>query len=551
LASPRDFAPKKHNCGLILCSNPILITKARQKETFLVKNGMEDVMMEQDAIDYQYDSIDTRTDVSTGRWTSEEHNLFLLGLKKYNKQWKSIAELVKSRTVVQIRTHAQKYFQKLDKMRDGKNRSSSSYDFQDDDVKSSSRTSSISTMESGDGDFDFEQSSNDNDGEPYKRPRYNLASSPRSKRQVRACTLQHRAASVAVASATAAAASSSAKVQQQVASPPHATRSKRTSHSRRPSVVTMEEEDEDEEMLHVQVEEDEHIDRLHEVQMQANDDTGDGDFFHFVDEEEGCEGEQLDESILNLLDKIDWDANHNQQGLLPSRCPSPFMDSAASVSSSLESYCFAEVLPLLDFSASTVAVDLLSPMSTATASSSSSSSSVIYHNQQVIHQDHFLHVPMPPLPVQPVVQQEQERVAFAHVIQEIKQVFGGLQQRRQLEQPQQQCEVKDANVPPLPSIRALIAMTSSRMNVAPAGGTHGSLTPSSNTFCHYPMNMVGTGGGLMQGFHSNKQEMDLSLLAASTSSSGMIGFVQQSSSGSASRKRGRPPRSAPSSTSSI
>lgn len=38
----------------------------------------------------------------------------------YNKQWKQIAELVKTRTVVQIRTHAQKYFQKLDKMKDGK-----------------------------------------------------------------------------------------------------------------------------------------------------------------------------------------------------------------------------------------------------------------------------------------------------------------------------------------------------------------------------------------------------------------------------------------------
>lgn len=52
-----------------------------------------------------------------GRWTSEEHNLFLQGLKLYNKQWKLIADLVKTRTVVQIRTHAQKYFQKLEKGR--------------------------------------------------------------------------------------------------------------------------------------------------------------------------------------------------------------------------------------------------------------------------------------------------------------------------------------------------------------------------------------------------------------------------------------------------
>jgi SHAQKYF class myb-like DNA-binding protein len=50
---------------------------------------------------------------STGRWTSDEHDTFLEGLKKYGKEWKRIAGAVKTRTVVQTRTHAQKYFQKL------------------------------------------------------------------------------------------------------------------------------------------------------------------------------------------------------------------------------------------------------------------------------------------------------------------------------------------------------------------------------------------------------------------------------------------------------
>jgi SHAQKYF class myb-like DNA-binding protein len=54
---------------------------------------------------------------STGRWTSEEHRLFLQGLEQHGKGWKKIASLIKSRTVVQIRTHAQKYFQKLAKAR--------------------------------------------------------------------------------------------------------------------------------------------------------------------------------------------------------------------------------------------------------------------------------------------------------------------------------------------------------------------------------------------------------------------------------------------------
>ncbi|GAX16962.1 hypothetical protein FisN_5Hh340 [Fistulifera solaris] len=51
----------------------------------------------------------------TGRWTKAEHEAFLAGLKMYGKEWKKVAARVKTRTVVQTRTHAQKYFQKLHK----------------------------------------------------------------------------------------------------------------------------------------------------------------------------------------------------------------------------------------------------------------------------------------------------------------------------------------------------------------------------------------------------------------------------------------------------
>lgn len=51
----------------------------------------------------------------TGRWTREEHEAFLTGLQHYGKEWKKVAAKVKTRTVVQTRTHAQKYFQKMQK----------------------------------------------------------------------------------------------------------------------------------------------------------------------------------------------------------------------------------------------------------------------------------------------------------------------------------------------------------------------------------------------------------------------------------------------------
>ncbi|KAG2771663.1 hypothetical protein PC129_g12698 [Phytophthora cactorum] len=47
-----------------------------------------------------------------GRWTKREHELFLEGLQRFGKSWKKISSLVHTRTLVQIRTHAQKYLQK-------------------------------------------------------------------------------------------------------------------------------------------------------------------------------------------------------------------------------------------------------------------------------------------------------------------------------------------------------------------------------------------------------------------------------------------------------
>jgi hypothetical protein len=49
--------------------------------------------------------------------------MFLQGLEQHGKQWKVIAGMIGTRTVVQVRTHAQKYFQKME--RDGSNTSMS------------------------------------------------------------------------------------------------------------------------------------------------------------------------------------------------------------------------------------------------------------------------------------------------------------------------------------------------------------------------------------------------------------------------------------------
>jgi len=50
---------------------------------------------------------------NSGRWTNEEHDRFLQGLDMYGKKWTKVAEVVGSRSTVQVRSHAQKYFQKI------------------------------------------------------------------------------------------------------------------------------------------------------------------------------------------------------------------------------------------------------------------------------------------------------------------------------------------------------------------------------------------------------------------------------------------------------
>lgn len=62
----------------------------------------------------------TRLGINGGRWTLKEHEDFLVGLEKYGREWKKVASHISTRTSAQIRSHAQKYFAKLNKDFGGK-----------------------------------------------------------------------------------------------------------------------------------------------------------------------------------------------------------------------------------------------------------------------------------------------------------------------------------------------------------------------------------------------------------------------------------------------
>ncbi|XP_073276279.1 protein REVEILLE 8-like isoform X1 [Primulina huaijiensis] len=48
-------------------------------------------------------------------WTDDEHDKFLEALQLFDRDWKKIEDFVGSKTVIQIRSHAQKYFLKVQK----------------------------------------------------------------------------------------------------------------------------------------------------------------------------------------------------------------------------------------------------------------------------------------------------------------------------------------------------------------------------------------------------------------------------------------------------
>lgn len=52
---------------------------------------------------------------SAGRWTRDEHQAFLAGLKEFGREWKKVATRIPTRTSAQIRSHAQKYFSKIER----------------------------------------------------------------------------------------------------------------------------------------------------------------------------------------------------------------------------------------------------------------------------------------------------------------------------------------------------------------------------------------------------------------------------------------------------
>lgn len=50
-----------------------------------------------------------------GRWSAQEHDRFEKAMSLYGKDWKKVVEFVRTRSILQVRSHAQKHFLKQKK----------------------------------------------------------------------------------------------------------------------------------------------------------------------------------------------------------------------------------------------------------------------------------------------------------------------------------------------------------------------------------------------------------------------------------------------------
>lgn len=369
-----------------------------------------------------------------GRWTTEEHRLFLQGLQLHNKQWKLIADLVKTRTVVQIRTHAQKYFQKLEKLNQTKQRSDSVCTVDSAVIKAfsavsiPSRANSISSADSvhngqtsSEGESDGEHSPKSAEGASDLKITFPMV-------------LMTKQQSGGVAHERKKSGSFSSPRKRSRDSKPAGenlalNRSKRANNRSSSDISD-----------------------VTSVELALSNDPFD-DFLPFVDM-----NDELDHSLYHLMEKIDWHAEEQQ--LLAS-------------SSSLRASPFAVVAPGAPV------------MEAATASYGQLPTSTSYGAPVV-----SASAPAPgstPYPFQQlsIVTAVEPKVVYSSVLDEFKLLIN-----RCLSE----CE-GNASYPPstvicqqLPSLRALTAMSSSGIKVP--CGNYSYLTPMNSAYYQYPI-----GGG--------------------------------------------------------
>ncbi len=82
-----------------------------------IKNGGN---IENKSLELNEDENDNNNNIINGRWSQKEHLLFIKGCLLYGNNWKEVQNYIQTRSCSQIRSHSQKYFNKLNKKYENK-----------------------------------------------------------------------------------------------------------------------------------------------------------------------------------------------------------------------------------------------------------------------------------------------------------------------------------------------------------------------------------------------------------------------------------------------
>ena len=91
-----------------------------QYHPYLESNIKNDGNIENESLELNEDENDNNNNIINGRWSQKEHLLFIKGCLLYGNNWKEVQNYIQTRSCSQIRSHSQKYFNKLNKKYENK-----------------------------------------------------------------------------------------------------------------------------------------------------------------------------------------------------------------------------------------------------------------------------------------------------------------------------------------------------------------------------------------------------------------------------------------------
>ena len=106
-----------------------------------------------DSLDLNEDENDNNNNILNGRWSQKEHLLFIKGCLLYGNYWKKVKKYIQTRSCSQIRSHAQKYLNKLNKKYYGDKNNNLDFKLSDEDIKRLANKSKFSDKEMDDAEM--------------------------------------------------------------------------------------------------------------------------------------------------------------------------------------------------------------------------------------------------------------------------------------------------------------------------------------------------------------------------------------------------------------